>query len=239
MGICTREIYSKIPAVTTKHCSWCSNLDTWITCYNISSKLFPCCSISTLTSQTPGYWTLHFMPTPAQSSTPSIVVCILQIMSKTAKSWQQCEDGSLHSKCWFSIKQTTWGWDVNAVCFFVFCAVDFRKKISTSWLAKNRMNSTVGGMDFQRSRSLAIRTPALPFHFPRGALPVLWRDNESPQAAALHFLFTYPSDLCLTSPHITLRVMEEQCYCLTEQRKGEPTHPFGASNFSCTAFLHE
>lgn len=85
---------------------------------------------------------------------------------------------------------------------FVLSAGHFRKENSASWLAKNRMSSVAGGMDFQRSRSLAARTAALPFPFPEG--PCLsCGDNESPRAAALHFLLTAPTGLCLNSPHIT------------------------------------
>lgn len=98
------------------------------------------------------------------------------------------------------------GAETKLLYVFVFCAVNFRKENSPSWLARKGMSSTVGGVDFQRSRRLAVRTDALPFPFPRGALPVLWRDNESPQAADLHSLFTEPTDLCLNSSPRTFRV---------------------------------
>lgn len=121
--IYTKAIYSKISAVTIKHCSWYSNLDTYC---SKTSKLFPHGSTFSPSPQTLEYWALYFTPTPELPSTPTVLVCILQIISlkglKAPKSWEQHEDYSLQSKCWFSIQPMIWGWDGDPVCFcFLGC----------------------------------------------------------------------------------------------------------------------
>lgn len=44
--------------------------------------------------------------------------------------------------------------------------------------SENRMRSTVRGVDFKRSGSVALRIPTLPFHISKGALPSPGRGNE-------------------------------------------------------------